>query len=319
MLNKRKISSPSEAPKSTCFVYDSEFGKLTIASNGSAITMVHFGTTDPRDPFRSDLTDRAFREISEYLAGSRREFDLPLAPEGTPFQKRVWDALRAIPYGETRSYRQIAEQIGNPKACRAVGMANNRNPIAILIPCHRVVGADGSLVGYAGGLEIKKRLLELEKGRGDDAAKTDADAFRKATVTPYLHRANYYETDQMGLIHHSNYIRWMEEARIDFLEQIGWGYRELEEHGLMIPVTAVSCQYKSPVKFGDTVRISVKITNYQGVRLSLEYQITDDKTGRLCAVGSSSHCFCNQNGRPLRLKKFSEPFDLLLSALAQQS
>ncbi len=89
-------------------------------------------------------------------------FDLPLEPAGTEFQKSVWVALQAIPYGETRSYGDMARQIGNPKACRAVGMANNRNPISIVIPCHRVIGADGSLVGYGGGLDLKQKLLTLE-------------------------------------------------------------------------------------------------------------------------------------------------------------
>lgn len=97
------------------------------------------------------------------FAGRRRAFTLPLAPEGTPFQRAVWDALRTIPYGESRSYKQIAAQIGRPTACRAVGMANNRNPIAIVVPCHRVVGSGGTLVGYAGGLETKAYLLGLER------------------------------------------------------------------------------------------------------------------------------------------------------------
>lgn len=103
-------------------------------------------------------------ELSEYFAGKRTFFDLPLAPEGTPFQKRVWKALCSIPYGETRTYGEIAEMIGSPKAARAVGMANHNNPVMILIPCHRVIGADGSLTGYACGVEVKKRLLALEKG-----------------------------------------------------------------------------------------------------------------------------------------------------------
>ena len=109
------------------------------------------------------LNKEAATQIKEYLKGSRKDFDLPLKPEGTDFQLRVWQALLAIPYGETRSYQEIAEQAGNIKACRAVGLANNRNPIAIIIPCHRVIGKNGSLTGYGGGLEIKARLLELEK------------------------------------------------------------------------------------------------------------------------------------------------------------
>lgn len=114
------------------------------------------------------LAETAASQIREYLEGKRREFTLPLAPQGTLFQQRVWEALRTIPYGETRCYAEIAEMIGNPKACRAVGMANNRNPIMILIPCHRVVGKNGGLVGYASGLDIKQRLLELEGCRPEN-------------------------------------------------------------------------------------------------------------------------------------------------------
>ena len=102
------------------------------------------------------------RQLKAYLAGRLRDFDLPLAPQGTPFQQKVWAALAAIPYGETRSYKQVAEAVGCPRGCRAVGLANNRNPIAIVIPCHRVIGADGALVGYGGGLPIKECLLRLE-------------------------------------------------------------------------------------------------------------------------------------------------------------
>lgn len=112
---------------------------------------------------RTSLSDRCFGQLEEYLAGERKRFDLPLCPQGTAFQKKVWEALCTIPYGQTRSYADIAVQIGDPKACRAVGMANNRNPIAILVPCHRVIGKNGDLTGYAGGLEIKRRLLDLEK------------------------------------------------------------------------------------------------------------------------------------------------------------
>ena len=110
-----------------------------------------------------NLLKKAAKQLTEYFAGKRREFDLPLDFTGTGFQKKVWAALLTIPYGETRSYGEIAKQIGNPKACRAVGMANNRNPIAIICPCHRVIGADGSLVGFGGGLPAKQFLLDLEK------------------------------------------------------------------------------------------------------------------------------------------------------------
>ena len=109
------------------------------------------------------LISSAKRQLDEYFQGKRKSFDLPLAPSGTQFQQKVWNALCTIPYGETRSYKEIAAQIQNPKGCRAVGMANNRNPIMIIIPCHRVIGSNGSLVGYAGGLDIKQWLLAHEK------------------------------------------------------------------------------------------------------------------------------------------------------------
>ena len=109
------------------------------------------------------LIKRAADQLNEYFAGERDCFDFPILPSGTAFQKRVWDAVSAIPYGETRTYKEIAIQTGNHLAARAVGMANNRNPIAIVIPCHRVIGHNGSLVGYGGGLEVKRYLLDLEK------------------------------------------------------------------------------------------------------------------------------------------------------------
>ncbi len=102
------------------------------------------------------------RQLNEYFRGERKTFDLPLALCGTPFQLKVWEALQTIPYGDTRSYKEIAIQVGSPKGCRAVGMANNKNPIPIIIPCHRVVGGNGKLVGYAGGLDKKEYLLEVE-------------------------------------------------------------------------------------------------------------------------------------------------------------
>lgn len=121
------------------------------------------------------LLRQAAAELGEYFAGCRGDFSLPLAPRGTEFQQRVWSELRRIPCGETRTYGEIARAIGEPRACRAVGMANNRNPIAILIPCHRVIGRDGSLTGYAAGLAIKRQLLELERRATTDgtAATTD--------------------------------------------------------------------------------------------------------------------------------------------------
>ncbi|OOM70587.1 bifunctional transcriptional activator/DNA repair enzyme Ada [Clostridium puniceum] len=148
------------------YIYDTKLGQLTIACNEDAVISVRFGdnTTNYAGEYkRTELIDRTILEIREYIGGSRKFFDIPLAPKGTDFQISVWDALRTIPYGETRSYSQVAEVIGSPKASRAVGMANNHNPIMLLIPCHRVVGKDGSLVGYAGGIERKKWLLELEQ------------------------------------------------------------------------------------------------------------------------------------------------------------
>jgi methylated-DNA-[protein]-cysteine S-methyltransferase len=112
----------------------------------------------------------ARRQLGEYLAGLRRDFELPLAPRGTDFERRVWRALCAIPYGETRSYAQIAATIGNPAACRAVGRANGRNPLPIVVPCHRVIGSDGSLTGFGGGLDLKRFLLDLEGARRPGAA-----------------------------------------------------------------------------------------------------------------------------------------------------
>ena len=109
-----------------------------------------------------ELIRRTYKQFVEYLDGKRKVFDLPLSLKGTDFQKQVWQALRDIPYGETRSYKQIAVAIGNPKAVRAVGMANNRNPLLIVVPCHRVIGTDGKMVGYAAGMDKKEFLLRLE-------------------------------------------------------------------------------------------------------------------------------------------------------------
>lgn len=115
------------------------------------------------DAVANDLVQKCRVELEEYFAGKRKNFDLPLAGEGTDFQKQVWEQLQRIPYGETRTYGEIAKMMGRPKASRAIGMANHNNPILILVPCHRVIGADGSLTGYAAGIEAKKYLLEFEK------------------------------------------------------------------------------------------------------------------------------------------------------------
>lgn len=112
---------------------------------------------------RTGLTDKVFQQITEYLNGQRREFDFPYLLRGTEFQQKVWRALCAIPYGETRTYGEIAAQVGSPKAYRAVGMVNHQNPILIAVPCHRVIGVNGKLVGYGSGLDMKEALLQLEK------------------------------------------------------------------------------------------------------------------------------------------------------------
>ncbi|MBP3670306.1 MAG: methylated-DNA--[protein]-cysteine S-methyltransferase [Bacteroides sp.] len=144
------------------FTYDTVLGSVTFVEEDGALLAIT--THRPYEGIEQEtaLIKEAYRQLSEYLKGERKAFDLPLNPKGTDFQKRVWRALCDIPYGETRSYKQIAEAIGNPKAVRAVGMANNRNPITIVVPCHRVIGADGKLVGYGGGLEMKEFLLRLE-------------------------------------------------------------------------------------------------------------------------------------------------------------
>lgn len=145
--------------------YDTEIGKIKIEENGVAITKIEFMGQDIQEELgnETELLKETIKQLEEYFRGVRKDFDLPLEPNGTEFQRRVWKSLIEIPYGETRSYSEIAKAIGNEKACRAVGMANNKNPIPIIIPCHRVIGVNGKLVGYAGGLDVKEKLLKLEK------------------------------------------------------------------------------------------------------------------------------------------------------------
>lgn len=147
--------------------FNSKIGIITIDADETGIKALSL-PDKPKQPDISKapalpLLNEAKKQVLEYLEGSRKEFDLLLAPEGSVFQQKVWKALTLIPYGETRSYGEIAKLIGNPKACRAVGMANNKNPISLIIPCHRVIGSNGSLVGYGWGLELKAELLKLEK------------------------------------------------------------------------------------------------------------------------------------------------------------
>lgn len=148
---------------------DSPVGRLLLAGDDSGLTMLSF--CDPDRPAMPQsawcegdhrVLNEAQSQLAGYFAGERRQFDLPIAPHGTPFQLAVWRELLRIPYGETISYAELASRIGRPNAMRAVGAANGRNPIAIIVPCHRVIGADGSLTGFGGGLPRKQFLLELE-------------------------------------------------------------------------------------------------------------------------------------------------------------
>jgi methylated-DNA-[protein]-cysteine S-methyltransferase len=142
---------------------------MMVIGDDTAVHFVHLPDSYVRsvfDPDRSGLPPAvaaAVEQIDAYFAGALTEFSLPLDPAGTDFQRRVWLALADIPYGETESYGELAARVGNPKACRAVGLANGRNPIPLVLPCHRVIGANGSLTGYGGGLELKQRLLDHER------------------------------------------------------------------------------------------------------------------------------------------------------------
>ncbi len=149
--------------------FDSPLGSIHLLADASGLRHLALCLHHPfeisrewtHSPERLSLYKR---QVLEYLDAKRTLFDLPFSPKGTPFQKQVWNALRQIPYGETKTYKEIAEQIGNPLAARAVGMANNVNPIPLIIPCHRVIGKNGQLVGYRYGVEIKEKLLNLENG-----------------------------------------------------------------------------------------------------------------------------------------------------------
>ena len=156
------------------FVYETVLGPIHIAEEDGVITRLDFYTDKDKEALNREemqetpLLRQAYAQLEEYLAGERQTFALPLSPKGTPFQKRVWQALLEIPYGQTTSYGEIAKKAGSPKGARAVGMANNKNPIAIIIPCHRVIGKNGALVGYGGGLDKKQVLLKIEGIQGQD-------------------------------------------------------------------------------------------------------------------------------------------------------
>ena len=148
------------------YKYDTAIGTITLSESNGSLLELSFNDANVPDYYiiqETTLLRKASSQLKEYFSADRKKFSLPLNPTGTPFQKKVWNALLSIPYGETRSYKDIAILIDNPKASRAIGMANNKNPISIFIPCHRVIGSNGKLVGYGGGLNIKKHLLGLEK------------------------------------------------------------------------------------------------------------------------------------------------------------
>ncbi len=150
----------------TTAVIRTQIGNIEIEEKEGNIVRIEFteemNPTDEKN-VTSPVLREAIKQLQEYFAGQRKEFDLPIKMQGTEFQKKVWQALQEIPYGEVSSYGKLAEKIGNSKAGRAVGMANHRNPIAIVVPCHRVIGSNGKLVGYAGGLDKKEWLLAMEK------------------------------------------------------------------------------------------------------------------------------------------------------------
>lgn len=139
-------------------------GILTIIEDGDTLVEIHFGQKDFDSAPPTENRTEVHRQLEEYFAGDRKTFSLRLAPHGTPFQLSVWNALRQIAYGKTRSYAEIAREIGRPAAVRAVGAANGANPIPIVIPCHRVVGSNGSLTGFGGGIDMKRALLDFEAG-----------------------------------------------------------------------------------------------------------------------------------------------------------
>ncbi len=155
---------------STCYcIVQSPVGRILLAGNAHALTHLSFQDgrhptpPDPRWTYSETPFQRPIRQLEEYFSGKRKTFTIALAPQGTPFQQRVWQALQTIPYGHTRSYGQVAEAIGKPNAARAVGAANRQNPVSIMVPCHRVIGSNGTLVGYGGGLSVKEALLAHER------------------------------------------------------------------------------------------------------------------------------------------------------------
>jgi methylated-DNA-[protein]-cysteine S-methyltransferase len=172
-VNDRAVNGQTGRHRTTHTVTDSPYGPLTLVVTDGALSGLYM--TDQRHrPGDETFGDRGvpddapFRmvidQLAAYFAGDLKEFGLPLRLSGTPFQQRVWQQLRQIPYGETRTYGELADALGNPRASRAVGLANGKNPVGIIVPCHRVIGAGGDLTGYGGGLDRKRRLLDFERG-----------------------------------------------------------------------------------------------------------------------------------------------------------
>lgn len=143
------------------YEYDTKIGRIYITAEDNYVTGISCKKHDEEEK-ETPLIKKTIQQLTEYFEGQRKTFDLPLKIDGTEFQKRTWLELTKIPYGKTISYKELAKAVGNEKACRAVGMANNKNKIMIVIPCHRVIGSNGDLTGYAGGVNIKKQLLDLE-------------------------------------------------------------------------------------------------------------------------------------------------------------
>ena len=145
----------------TCY-YQTKIGRIKIAQEGDAIVEINVTESEKESEKETPLIKKTIKELEEYFEGKRKFFDIPISIKGTEFQEKVWEALLRIPYGETKSYEDIAKMIGCPKGARAVGMANHNNKIIIIIPCHRVIGKNGKLIGYAGGLPVKEKLLQIE-------------------------------------------------------------------------------------------------------------------------------------------------------------
>jgi len=174
---------PLYAGRMNCAFFKSPLGWLTLVSGPAGLRSLRFGRLEPGGMVENpDANRRVLRQLGEYFEGRRGEFDVGLDLVGTPFQLAVWNALRGIPYGETRSYSAIAREVGRPRAARAVGMANHENPIAIIVPCHRVIGSDGTLTGYAAGIDLKSRLLAFEGALAPEESRAAAPVRGRSTL-----------------------------------------------------------------------------------------------------------------------------------------